>query len=303
MTRNSDTESNECKTTPTLVGTSVRDIDDAQNPDYCTEKALSMHGESSSHILERIHSHTNIKNHLDSYESIQDLNREGALLTDDNDVDLEQLVTEKLEGISALKQQLTKKKNSQASRDHQHPPYPHSARLRSSGSSVNDPYYSHVSSENSNSSLAISTDPIEDSMSMGSASSHQHTATEESTDTGRIRNLYGEFIPSRSHIPHLARGDSYQKTGVEGEERLGRSSNRGGSSSADYLRSLSRSMQRGNSLQRSNANEQQDDKNITYNTNNYIISQIEMEMAPLVIREDEEDRYKESPSARPPQRY
>ncbi|AEY94656.1 FAAR005Wp [Eremothecium gossypii FDAG1] len=276
---------------PSLVGLSVRDIDDKENPDFVPEKK-DVHPELSSQVLEKIHSQSNLSKSLEGNVSVDDLNREGALLTDDNDVDLEQLISKKLDGITSLKMQLKNKRKQQA-----HPPQGSTA--RSSGSPCSAGHH-HISPENSNSnhSLVMSTDPIDDFISMGATSnSSLSDKHKEAEQPERIRNSYGEWIPNKSHRPHLCRGDSYQKTITDVDERPGRSSQRASGSSAEYLRSLSRSMQRGSSLQRSSG-EQLDDKNATYTTNNYTIPQRDVEMAPLIIREDEEDQYKGNANAR-----
>ncbi|SCV04892.1 LANO_0G13718g1_1 [Lachancea nothofagi CBS 11611] len=278
--------------TPSLVGFSVRDTDDSNNPDFSDDRRPSVPGaRSSSQLLEKIHSSTQLNKLETPYTTVDELNREGALLTDDNEVDLDQVVHGKLDDPGALKKALLKKKNKQAtaagiSGNHRgRVPLPSSSTPSIASSSYSP-------SQTRSSSLVTSTDPVHGSVS---ASRLGNTAgnfplRENEKDNDKIRNSYGEFISNRSHRPHLAGGDSYQSTtGHESEdsprERSGRTS-RKEDASRGYLRSLSRSLSR--DPNKAHDQEVLDDA-LMYSTNNYRISRIDLENAPHVIKEEIEE--------------
>ncbi|SCW02558.1 LAFE_0F09098g1_1 [Lachancea fermentati] len=252
--------------TPSLVGVSVRSINDTKNPDFCEGTRPSVAGaRSSPQLLNKIHSSTQLNKLTTPYSTVDELTREGALLTDDNDVDLDQLITKKTEDISDMKKKQLRKKKL--------------AKVHSPGETPLS------SSLTRSSSLVTSTDPIDPTVS---PSRDKRVGFDEKAPNETIRNSYGEFIKDSSHRPHLARGESYQTTkgsDEEGEERSGRSSIRKGVSTG-YLRSLSRSLSR--DAKAAHDIEEIKDARM-YSTNNYSISQVELENAPHVIKEEEEE--------------
>ena len=71
--------------TPSLVGGSVRSVNDLHNPDFNEQVSSNLHPVRSSHVLNKINSQPNLADA--SYTSVAELNREGALLTDEVDLD------------------------------------------------------------------------------------------------------------------------------------------------------------------------------------------------------------------------
>ncbi|SCU90621.1 LAME_0E09340g1_1 [Lachancea meyersii CBS 8951] len=242
--------------TPSLVGFSVRGIDDSNNPDFCDDRRPTVaDARSSPQLLEKIHSSSQLNKLEGPYTSVEELNREGALLTDDNEVDLDSVVHGKLGDAEDLKKSLLRKKKKQQQHHHNHHQHQHHGLqvprgVSSSSSSSMSPSASssHSPSQTRSSSLVTSTDPVHHSHAGGGAGARATGNFALNDDDEQIRNSYGEFIANRSHRPHLAGGESYQSTNsYESEdssrERSGRSA-RKEEASRDYLRSLSRSLSR-----------------------------------------------------------
>lgn len=285
-------------------------MNDSSNPDFNDRAASpSLHHAGSSHVLNKIHSHPNLADA--SYTSVAELNREGALLTDE--VDLDQVINateqatddvDKQRRLQALKQKRQLEKLKQKSRNS----------INSSSTSIKS-----IPSADSR-SLVTSTDPVDDQIHMsGPADSgrrtrsglHSTAAYNQETSDDSIRNSYGEFIRNQSHRPHLAGGESYQSSHEtdpkeeHGDERPGRRSRRSldnQSSSTEYLRSLSRSLSRDPARKRNTAADVNDvaeklNNARFYSTNNYSISQADLEKAPHIIQqtleEEEEDEEEE----------
>ncbi|CUS21062.1 LAQU0S02e05006g1_1 [Lachancea quebecensis] len=265
----------EKSSTPSLVGVSVRSINDSNNPDFKGNRGPRVaEARSSPQLLEKIHSSTQLNKLNSAYTTVDELNREGALLTDDNDVDLDKVVQGDTEGAGdRRKTPLKRKKNVNNG----------NKALSSSSLSIS----SMISPSQSRSSLVTSTDPVHDHTGDGNAQAGAASAGDED----RIRNSYGEFITNRSHRPHLASGESYQSTQNDtagedaGAERHGRSSKRE-DASRGYLRSLSRSLSRD---PQKKAHDQEQEDSRMYSTNNYRISQLDLENAPHVIKEEIEE--------------
>ncbi|CEP61693.1 uncharacterized protein LALA0_S03e08702g [Lachancea lanzarotensis] len=223
--------------TPSLVGVSVRSINDSNNPDFCDDKSRSVSEvRSSSQLLEKIHSSTQLNKLQGPYTTVDELNREGALLTDDNSVDLDNVVHGKLGDEENLQKSVLKKKKKRQQGGHSG----NTATASSSSGSLTSP------SQTRSSSLVTSTDPLHNSSAMLHNANVSSTSNSNTDD--KIRNSYGEFITNRSHRPHLAGGVSYQSAnGYESEEtpreRSGRSA-RKEEASRGFLRSLSRSLSR-----------------------------------------------------------
>lgn len=271
---------------PSLVGLSVRDIDDSENPDFVSSKKPDFNQLNSS--VRKI----NLKNASpegDNYTSVAELNKEGALLTDDHDLDLDDMIAKGLDDISELKSSLEfKKKSKKKTKQH----------ARVLDADVSNP----ISPVNSGTvdSLVTSTDPIDDTIigSTGSSDltnddiSGEHHGGNESGSA--IRNSYGEIIQENSGRPHLARGDSYQQSVEELQStasingvatpRSGRSTDK--RISTDYLRSLSRSLQRDHGDTKHHPSNESD---MIYSTTSYSISQRDLENAPHVIQESLEE--------------
>lgn len=287
---------NKNTSTPSLVGESVRSVDDARNPDFNDDAIGStLHPVPSSHVLNKIHSHSNLTDA--SYTSVAELNREGALLTDEVDLD---------EVINATEQapdDADKQRKLQALKHKRHLEM---LKLKSR-SSINSSSASIKSIPSGESrSLVTSTDPLDDQINIPDIKGRQRRGLHSSTHSGEakeesIRNSYGEFIHNRSHRPHLAGGESYQSSHDSdtkedyGDERSGRRSRRSldNHSSTEYLRSLSRSLSRDPARTKNNGNEVKDvtDNARFYSTNNYSISQADLENAPHIIQQtlQEED--------------
>lgn len=263
---------------PSLVGVSVRDIDDSENPDYVPGKSPAL-----AHLNETVKKlhipHTGVEG--DHYASVDELNKEGALLTDAPDVDLDTMIAKGLDDISELKSSMeNKKKNKKKSNK------------SSSYSEISDSS-NVISPSNSGTveSLITSTDPIDDNI-IG-AVTNDSAQDPRATDNlhAIIRNSYGEVINPSSDRPHLARGDSYQQSVEETNgvampnARSGRSSSK--RMSSDYLRSLSRSLQRDHKKDLGEVPSGIDtiDRSI-YSTTSYSISQRDLENAPHVIKEE-----------------
>lgn len=306
---NTNAPTTKSTSTPSLVGVSIRSINDSNNPDFQDDlSGPIVHSVSSSHVLNKIQSQPNTVN--TSYTSVADLNREGALLTDE--VDLDQVInaTEELtDDLDKQRKLLLLKKKKELEKHKQ------KNKISASSSSAS------VSSSHSPDSkyLVTSTDPVDDQINITSTlkKGHQsrrrsgiHTESEEESEN-TIRNSYGQFIRNESHRPHLAGGDSYQsihesESGLDSldeerrNERSGRRSGRSGDkqSSTEYLRSLSRSLSRDPAKKRITSNVVNDasqslNNSRFYSTNNYSISQADLENAPHIIQqtlaEEEED--------------
>ncbi|SCV03715.1 LAMI_0H10374g1_1 [Lachancea mirantina] len=261
----------ERSSTPSLVGVSVRSINDSSNPDFSDNASVSVaESRTSPKLLNKIQSSTNLSKTDSAYTSVDDLTREGALLTDDNDVDLDQVINRP--GEPRVSGELRRA-------------------ARRPRAAVRAQYTSDVGlrrSQHSSTSLVTATDPLHDSRNSRSSSVPAAPGT---APNDKIRNSFGEFIPDKSHRPHLAHGDSYQNIheGEEDEERAGRSSRRE-KPSTDYLRSLSRSLSR--DARKTRAIEELKDARM-YSTNNYSISRADLENAPHVIKEEREEEEQE----------
>ncbi|QLG70875.1 hypothetical protein HG535_0A08200 [Zygotorulaspora mrakii] len=280
--------------TPSLVGISVRSINDSENPDFQDESSgPGMHPVSSSLVLNKIQSQPHVANN-GPYTSVDDLNREGALLTDE--VDLDQVInaTEQLstdEDKHRKLKELKKKKQLQKQKN----------KMSSSSSNLS---ISSIASGDSR-SLITSTDPMDDQINITSSLEKSHrnrrvpaqvSVHGEPERDEAIRNSYGAFIRNQSHRPHLAAGDSYQSfhenessfDNAE-DERSGRRAHRSvdKKASTDYLRSLSRSLSRDPAKKKQSMATaiSADDNKRFYSTNNYSISQADIENAPHIVQE------------------
>lgn len=305
---NTNAPTKKSTSTPSLVGVSIRSINDSDNPDFQDDlSGPIVHSVSSSHVLNKIQSQPNTVN--TSYTSVAELNREGALLTDE--VDLEQVInaTEELtDDLDKQRKVLLLKKKKELEK--------HKQKNKISASSSSASVSSSHSADSK--SLVTSTDPVDDQINITSTLKKGHQSrrrsgiyleSEEESDN-TIRNSYGQFIKNESHRPHLAGGDSYQsihesESGLDSldeERRNERSGRRSGrsvdkQSSTEYLRSLSRSLSRDPAKKRNAAAVVNDASQRFYSTNNYSISQADLENAPHIIQqtlaEEEEDEEEE----------
>lgn len=252
--------SNEHGNTPTLVGWSVRNINDSK---YDHEgEPLAKHGaHQSRHAVPGVH-------RTDSpYTSVEDLNREGALLTDELDVAIDNMSLQHTheEDPETHRRLLLLKKKKLASQAAAHPHLPPTSGTPGS----NDGHLHHHVSlervsrlESRSRSLVTSTDPSPYSLNPFNGRSPSSLSPNRKGGAGAnlIKNSYGEIIIDGSHRPHLARGDSYQSITAESDhempppksqsdtyaqdkptERAGRNYDRK-LSNKEYLRSLSRSL-------------------------------------------------------------
>lgn len=305
---NTNAPTKKSTSSPSLVGVSIRSINDSNNPDFQDDlSGPIVHSVSSSHVLNKIQSQPNTVN--TSYTSVAELNREGALLTDE--VDLEQVInaTEELtDDLDKQRKVLLLKKKKELEK--------HKQKNKISASSSSASVSSSHSADSK--SLVTSTDPVDDQINITSTlkKGHQsrrrsgvYSESEEESDN-TIRNSYGQFIKNESHRPHLAGGDSYQsihesESGLDSldeERRNERSGRRSGrsvdkQSSTEYLRSLSRSLSRDPAKKRNAAAVVNDASQRFYSTNNYSISQADLENAPHIMQqtlaEEEEDEEEE----------
>ncbi|CCK73510.1 uncharacterized protein NDAI_0G05270 [Naumovozyma dairenensis CBS 421] len=92
--------------TPTLVGSSVRDIDDVDTKE---EPFVKVHDRSRS--LNRISQRSRSPRVDDEYTTVDELNREGALLTEETDIDLDKSMPIKDLTEDCTKYTLNKKLN------------------------------------------------------------------------------------------------------------------------------------------------------------------------------------------------
>lgn len=263
---------------PSLVGDSVRNVDDTHMGDTRSEPID--HATSSSMVLNKIQPQDNS---IDgSYTTVAELNREGALLTDEMDLDQIVNATDKFrEDPDQHRQWLKnlKKKQLEQSKDH--------------NNNHDSLTASPVRSTESKSLLS----PME-------SSEDQINFSPQSRSRSTIRNLYGEVIRDESRTPHLARGESYQSTGGtsetlpndEREERSGRRTVRSlDNGSREYLRSLSRSLSRDPAARRRNQQVSTTEPGESlentrlYSTSNYSISQADLDNAPHIIQTLEEE--------------
>ncbi|EDO15193.1 hypothetical protein Kpol_1069p16 [Vanderwaltozyma polyspora DSM 70294] len=299
---------NNTNTTPSLVGVSVRSINDRNNPDFQDEQephVPALTSSTSQALLHKIQHHVNHSFEGDpTYTSVAELNREGALLTDEVDMDTVVNVTSELtidgeEDDNARQKRLLmlkkKKKNLLSTNN---------------GSTGGSSLVSSPSPVGSN-SLVTSTDPIDDQISLMSSSNEESSkqSPDDEDQDASIRNSYGEIIKNDCNRPHLARGDSYQsisKATDENEpvptERHGRSFQR--TASTEYLRSLSRSLSRDPTKKPSNDQNAESASDVRmYSTNNYSISQADLQNAPHIIQqpllEEEEEDDDSSASMKP----
>lgn len=258
---------------PSLVGESVRNLRDDGSETH------SVRSESvDSRVLNKLHdsvSHAHLKD--DTYTSVEDLNKEGALLTDEVDLELNHvdekvqredgevdfhLVDRKL-SENELEKQRRRKLMLLKQKQKQKEYISTSTRSAMLSSSASQTSLTHLDDE---------TREEMDRVSRSQERRRQASPQRNHTHDGRVRNSYGEFIKSTCNRPHLARGDSYQSSteeleptssdgasagGVSGAGAAGansglaaNSSERSGRSSfrrrlsTEYLRSLSRSLSR-----------------------------------------------------------
>lgn len=247
---------------PSLVGDSVRSIKGTG-----TEPVARSDPRNDVKILNKLHD--TVANHNQSqqlsgssYTSVEDLNKEGALLTDEVDLELSHVdgkvqrkdgevdfnIADRKLGESELEKQRKRKlmllKQKQKNRE-----------LSSTSLSRMD-----IQSSSSQTSLTHLDDETKEELDRVSRSQErerqrgsQMVSPTRGSD-GLVRNSYGEYIKSTCNRPHLARGDSYQSSSNESEnilidsaatpsERSGRTSFRR-RLSTEYLRSLSRSLSR-----------------------------------------------------------
>ncbi|OEJ92508.1 Uncharacterized protein AWRI3579_g69 [Hanseniaspora osmophila] len=262
------------KSTPSLIGMSVRQCDDVENSDYPEIVASNYHahgnnGASSSSLdnpqttngnrpyskdflsnkdhFKKSSSFVNDSNNEYDYTTVNELDQEGALLTDEylGTVDTENVVLKPMKSphedynteesklalrkrLNLLKRRQSEVQNSvnqlsAASSNVEEPgasgtvTHKHDASDRITHSTGNSMHVTPVTS--SSNTLATTTDPYEDvidkpphSSSSSSPSSSANNANAGIGQNGeeQIRNSYGEYILNKSHKPHLARGDSYQ---------------------------------------------------------------------------------------------
>lgn len=288
---------------PSLVGHSVRDIDDSENPDFVPEKrpGLSQLNES----VRKLSLKNSSPDDSDQYTSVAELNREGALLTDDHDLDLDDMIAKGMDDISELKSSLESKKKLKNKRK---------TRKSPSGGSLSNDYSNTVSPVMSGTveSLVTSTDPYTDNINgptandpsdAGKSRARSEKKSDKSISEGshsEIRNSYGEILNDNSERPHLARGDSYQQSVEDFESpnpsgRSGRSTSKGYQN--DYLRSLSRSLQRDHIDHKDVADDTGVQSQEIFSTTSYCISQRYVENAPHVIRESHEEHSARHPAA------
>ncbi|KAL6940140.1 hypothetical protein ACO0QE_004031 [Hanseniaspora vineae] len=252
------------KSTPSLVGMSVRQCDDVDNSDYPEVSSSNYHaygnkGASTTSLnnarsgnrpyskdflsnkdhFKKSSSFINDSNNEYYYSTVNELDQEGALLTDEylGTVDTENVVLKPMksphedynteESKIALKKRLNLLKRRQSEVQNS------VNQLSAASSNVDDTGATNDSDKITNSTyvtpvtssshtLATSTDPYEDAISkpshpsssgaLFSSSSSGTNANSKTTPNGeeQIRNSYGEYILNKSHKPHLARGDSYQ---------------------------------------------------------------------------------------------
>ena len=288
--------------TPCLIGDSIRNVNDGNSLDFQYTNQFNEESEasrlltpqtSSNHALSKMQKDDDIRDR--SYTSVAELNREGALLTDE--VDLENVDASKvrsnrddLEAEEKRKKLLLLKKKQR-------------------NKSINSESFSSPSLRASKSnSLITSTDPVEDHISKYSSSGTPRNITGEADDEDEdiIRNSYGQMIKNNSNRPHLAKGESYQSAEQEidhtapeksekRQERSGRSFDRQ-KSSAEFLRSLSRSISRGPTKNKTVSPSKGEDTRM-YSTSNYSISLVDLENGPKIIpetlEEEQEDAEKE----------
>lgn len=263
---------------PSLVGDSVRNVDDTHSGD--SRSGPIDHATSSSMVLNKIQPQDSSVD--GSYTTVAELNREGALLTDEMDMDQIINATDRVREDPDQHRQwlkLLKKRQLEQSRDNS---------TSHSNKSIGSSNVSPVRSSESKSLLG----PVD-------SGDDQITFSPQHKSGHIIRNSNGEIIRDESHRPHLARGESYQSAGGTGEtlpidereERPGRRTVRSlDTGSREYLRSLSRSLSRDPAAHRRNqqvstaeAGESLENARL-YSTNNYSISQADLENAPHIIQ-------------------
>ncbi|CCE66084.1 hypothetical protein TPHA_0O01150 [Tetrapisispora phaffii CBS 4417] len=285
---------------PSLIGESIRSVEDSNNPDYNTavDASSQINKITGSTLIKQLNKHSNdgLTTKDTSYTSVEDLNREGALLTDEMDMDRIVNVTSelKIDDKEDDEKRLALLKKKKELRERM---YGENSKISNNGSS---PYLSMSPSLSNANSLVTSTDPIDDQMNtIINDAKHSNIKKSESESESEsektIRNSYGEFIKKETNKPHLARGDSYQSSVIQEEsngqeskspERLGRTFNR--YSSTEYLRSLSNSLSRDVKNTRSSFSESSSTSDPRlFSTNNYSISQMDLQNAPHIIKEEE----------------
>ncbi|KAL3233168.1 hypothetical protein RNJ44_05084 [Nakaseomyces bracarensis] len=223
---------------PTLVGGSVRNMRDDGSE---TPRSDSM----DSNVLNRLHdtvSHSHQLQRLkdDSYTSVDDLNKEGALLTDEVDLELNHvdekvqredgevdfhLVDRKLSENELEKQRRRKLmllKQKQKTREHS--VSTSTSRTRGVASSSSQVSLTNLDDETREELDRVSRSQERVRPASSSAISPVRGIASNipgaigninNTADGRVRNSYGEFIKSTCNRPHLARGDSYQNSSDE----------------------------------------------------------------------------------------
>lgn len=139
----------------------------------------------SADVLSRLHDTGHCERN-DSYASVAELNQEGALLTDEVDLDLDQVQGE--------------------------------VDTEGEADTEGDPTDRRCRQTRSRQPRQLCRRADHDHDHGRGRGRQQYTG-----DTASVRNSYGEFIRSTSNRPHLARGDSYQTDHVVGPERAGRS--------------------------------------------------------------------------------
>ncbi|CCH60998.1 hypothetical protein TBLA_0D05040 [Henningerozyma blattae CBS 6284] len=276
------------KTTQSLVGLSIRDIDDKSSPKLEDEELILTSNPSSKNLLHKIHSPLNnnskeVKDEFEffdnnqsdnpkqqhSYTNLDDLNKTGALLSDeinlnpDGDIpgEINSVLFEKIEGEEedyklnnfqkqGIKDDRDEKIANAKKLEIEKLKFLEEQKLKNKDLLSSSTSLLEITKSNSNSAtnLVTTTDPIDDSgYASPQRSNNQSLRSNLDSKNEAVRNSFGELIVNQSHKPHLARGDSYQSITNENEsetddQRHGRSSFR--SSSTDYLRSLSRSLSR-----------------------------------------------------------
>ncbi|CAI4047908.1 hypothetical protein SUVZ_12G2910 [Saccharomyces uvarum] len=285
--------------TPCLIGDSIRNINDENSLDFQYSNQFKEEDESlrllspqtsSNHALSKMQKDDDIRDR--SYTSVAELNREGALLTDE--VDLENVDASKIRSSRDDLEAEEKRKKLLLLK-----------RKQRNKSIVSDSFSSPSLRASKSTSLITSTDPVEDHISKYSSSG---TPVNIATNGGEedediIRNSYGQMIKNNSNRPHLAKGESYQSAQQETDhlapeklekrqERSGRSFDRQ-TSSTEFLRSLSRSISRDPIKNKTVLPADEEDSRM-YSTSNYSISLVDLENKPKTITETLEEEQEDA---------
>lgn len=301
--------------TPSLIGLSIRDIDDSHSPQPEEDANAIMNSqEFTKKALDKMHLGDNFSKN--SYSNLDDLNSTGALLTDDMELNPEGDVPGDSNSVKMEDDEDYKLNNykEQGIEDDRSEKLASEKTLKQQKKAFLDKQKQKnrdnvTFSLNERTNLVTSTDPINEGTLSRTMSPTRQTLINHDLDNNlgsasKVKNSFGEYIVNESNRPHLARGDSYQSVNSnsatkEEEDRIGRAGNR---SSTDYLRSLSKSLTRDHSHSNGNSRisrgkgpvdgaeiGETNNDSLNFSTNNYGISQDEMEVAAkkLIAEEDE----------------